>query len=569
MTKTQTPLKIFIGWDSREDIAYQVAKKSIENLASVPVDIQPIKQRELRRDGVYLRDEDKLASTEFTFTRYLVPYLADYKGWALFIDCDFLFLDDVAKLFEQVNDNYAVMCAQHDYTPQPGRKMDGKQQIPYPRKNSSSMMLLNCAHPKNKEFLTPDNINAESTSAAYVHRFSWLDDQDIGKLSHEWNWLVGWYKEPKDGKPKALHYTEGGPWFEEYQECEYAIDWIKIEHTIVNDLLEESKKKISDLKTRVIRIEDLTLSAELKEIYISLTNKMLDPTQKYLKNDFENQMETMMGVKVASILTKKQDDTDFDYRRKGVDYDPYLKDFILGVGGKIGDFDDKESLKDHTIVIRGLGGGGQKALKWCQKNNIDFYAIDTGYIQPKLAKTKQYHRITKNSLQNLGPLKDFPSDRLNRLNWRPRKHRGGSYILICPPSEKVMKFYNQDLDTWMDKTIAQIKKHSDREIRIRLKPSRTERVTTNPIQSEFDDMHCLVTFNSIAATEALLYGKPAITLAPNAASMIYDAKIENIESLPMISTDLVEAFARHLSYNQFTSAEMRSGFAWKTLRSME
>lgn len=569
MIEPQAPLKIFIGWDSREDIAYQVAKKSIENLASVPVDIQPIKQKELRKHDIYLRSKDKLASTEFTFTRYLVPYLSNYEGWALFIDCDFLFLDDVAKLFEQVNDNYAVMCAQHDYTPKPGKKMDGQVQTVYPRKNWSSMMLLNCAHPKNKEFLTLDNINSEDTNAAYLHRFSWLDDQDIGELSHEWNWLVGWYKELEDGTPKALHFTEGGPWFEDYQDCEYAADWIKVERTVKDEIIEEHKKKINYLKTKSVAVEDLTLSDDFKELYNSLTNKILDSNQTYLKNDFEKQMEKLMGIKVAAILSEKQDDTDFDYSRKGLDYDPYLKDFILGAGGKVGNFDNKESLKDHTLVIRGLGGGGQKALNWCQANSVDFYAIDTGYMQPMLAKTKQYHRVTKNSLQNLGPLQDFPSDRLDRLKWKSQKHKSGSYILICPPSEKVMKFYNQDLDTWMDQTIAEIKKNSDREIRIRLKPSRTERVTVNPIQSEFDDMHCLVTFNSIAATEALLYSKPAITLAPNAASMIYNPKISDIESLPKISTDLVEAFARHLSYNQFTSAEMRSGFAWKTLQSME
>ena len=124
-------LKIFIGWDSREDIAFQVAKASIEKLSSVPVEVIPIKQKDLRKQGLYTREKDKLASTEFTFTRYLVPYLADYKGWALFIDCDFLLLDDVAKLFEQADNQYAIMCAQHDYTPKPGQKMDGQIQTVY------------------------------------------------------------------------------------------------------------------------------------------------------------------------------------------------------------------------------------------------------------------------------------------------------------------------------------------------------------------------------------------------------------------------------------------------------
>lgn len=217
-------LKIYVGWDSREDIAYQVCKKSIRQTATVPVNIVPLKQKTLRTAGLYSRPVDTLASTEFTFTRFLVPRLMGYKGWALFIDCDFLFLDDVKKLFDQRNDKYAVMCAQHDYTPKEGVKMDGKAQTIYPRKNWSSMMLINCGHPSNLN-LTDQLVNDEYKTGAYFHRFSWLQDREIGKLSHEWNWLVGWYNEPADGKPKMIHYTEGGPWFENYRFCEYDQIW--------------------------------------------------------------------------------------------------------------------------------------------------------------------------------------------------------------------------------------------------------------------------------------------------------------------------------------------------------
>ena len=122
------PLKIFVGWDSREDIAYQSCKQSIIDTASVGVDIVPLKQKILRREEVYWRKKDKLASTEFTFTRFLVPELQEFDGWALFIDCDFIALDDVKKLFDQADDKYAVMCAKHDYTPKQGTKMDGKKQ---------------------------------------------------------------------------------------------------------------------------------------------------------------------------------------------------------------------------------------------------------------------------------------------------------------------------------------------------------------------------------------------------------------------------------------------------------
>ena len=109
-----------------------------------PIKVIPLKQAQLKRDEMYWREKDQLASTEFTFTRFLLPELADFKGWALFIDCDFIALDDVKKLFDQADNKYAIMCAQHDYTPKAGTKMDGQQQHNYPRKNWSSMMLVNC-----------------------------------------------------------------------------------------------------------------------------------------------------------------------------------------------------------------------------------------------------------------------------------------------------------------------------------------------------------------------------------------------------------------------------------------
>ena len=118
------------------------------------------------------------------------------------------------------------MCVQHDYTPKPGIKMDGQKQTQYPRKNWSSMVLYNCGHPSNEK-LSVDLVNNPNYDGKYFHRFSWLKDEEIGKLSHEWNWLVGWYKEPEDGQPSAIHYTEGGPWFKNYRNCEYGDVWKK------------------------------------------------------------------------------------------------------------------------------------------------------------------------------------------------------------------------------------------------------------------------------------------------------------------------------------------------------
>ena len=214
-------MKIFIGYDPREDIAYQVCKHSI--LSSQPAaDVRPLVQQELRDAGYYNRPVDKLASTEFTFTRFLIPELTNFNGWALFMDCDMILTTDIKKLFDQADDKYAVMCVQHDYTPKAGVKMDGQKQTIYPRKNWSSVMLFNCAHPSNRK-LTMDLINDPEINGAYLHRFSWLRDNEIGKLDHTWNYLVGVYNDLE--LPNLIHYTEGGPWFENYRDCEFSDYW--------------------------------------------------------------------------------------------------------------------------------------------------------------------------------------------------------------------------------------------------------------------------------------------------------------------------------------------------------
>ena len=216
-------MKVFVGYDTREDIAYQVCKHSIESKQS-DASVRPLKQQELRDAGWYTRGIDKLASTDFTFTRFLIPELCNFKGWALFMDCDMILKTDIKELFDQADNQYAVMCVQHDYSPSATTKMDGQQQTVYPRKNWSSVMLFNCGH-KSNQTLTQDLVNNPEITGAYLHRFSWLKDKEVGELSPEWNWLVGHYKEPKDGTPKLIHYTEGGPWFENYRNCEYHQDW--------------------------------------------------------------------------------------------------------------------------------------------------------------------------------------------------------------------------------------------------------------------------------------------------------------------------------------------------------
>ena len=218
-------MRIYVGYDSREDIAYEVCKYSIKK-QNPDIEVIPLKLSTMRELGIYTRDVDKKASTEFTFSRFFVPYLMDYQGWALFVDCDFLFLSDPAEIFEQAKKEYAIMCVKHDYTPKEGFKMDGKHQLQYPRKNWSSCVLYNCGHPRN---IRLDIKNLNTQDGLWHHRFQWLEDEEIGELSHEWNWLTDWYKEPEDGKPKALHYTEGGPWFNHLQHIPYADIWLDFE----------------------------------------------------------------------------------------------------------------------------------------------------------------------------------------------------------------------------------------------------------------------------------------------------------------------------------------------------
>ena len=555
------PLKIYIGWDSREDIAYQIARYSIEKHASVPVEIIPLKQKLLRKDKLYTRPVDTMASTEFTFTRFLIPELTNFEGWALFIDCDFVALDDVKLLFDQVDDKYAVMCAQHDYTPKETVKMDGQVQHMYPRKNWSSMMLINCAHPSNK-LLNKELVNDVNIGGAYLHRFSWLNDNEIGEISHEWNWLVGWYQEPKDGSPKFLHYTEGGPWFEQYKNCEYNYEWYIIQSEYLQQKIKDANQELIREKEKIVDIEHLTMSDQKKNLLAAVINSIIDPNEIVYKHkeQFKILKKKEMGIKVLAL---SPDESKQRVETKGHQFDPYLRDFVLGSGGQIGDWNYKDT-QDTTLVIRGLGGKSQKALKHCAENNRDFYYIDTGYIQP--STKKEYHRVTFNNLQNLGPLIPRPDDRLRNLNYKTNSVKKGKKILICPPSDKVMNFYNQDITAWIDNTVKKIRQYSDRPIEIRQKPNRTARVTSNSIwQALSDDVYCLITYNSIAATEAFLFGVPAIALAPNAASVLCNTDISEINNLNIPTPDLQLVLAKHLSYCQFTPKELRNGTAWRIL----
>jgi lipopolysaccharide biosynthesis glycosyltransferase len=214
-------LKIYVGYDSREDIAWQVCRFSLLRHTRAKIEIHPIKQAALRELGIYTRGPDK-ASTEFSLTRFLTPYLAAHDGWTIFVDCDFLFTTDVLNALNTADRSKAVHVVKHEYTPSRAKKMDNQVQTTYPRKNWSSFMLFNNAHPAVMA-LTPQVVNRESP--AFLHRFGWIrDDSLIGELPLSWNFLVGEYALPEE-TPNAIHFTNGGPWFSNWQNADYADLW--------------------------------------------------------------------------------------------------------------------------------------------------------------------------------------------------------------------------------------------------------------------------------------------------------------------------------------------------------
>ena len=215
-------LKIYVGYDSREDIAWQVCRHSILRHADpAAVEVHPLRQTTLRELGLYMRGADA-ATTEFSLTRFLVPYLAAHDGWSIFVDCDFLFTRDVTEVIAQASRDCAIHVVKHDYTPANMVKMDGRRQSVYPRKNWSSFILFNGAHPAVRA-LTPRVVNA--AEPAFLHRFSWVgDDAAIGALPLEWNFLEGEYLRP-DAIPAAIHYTNGGPWFADWQDVDFGDLW--------------------------------------------------------------------------------------------------------------------------------------------------------------------------------------------------------------------------------------------------------------------------------------------------------------------------------------------------------
>jgi lipopolysaccharide biosynthesis glycosyltransferase len=213
-------VNVFIGYDKRIPVCSSVLAHSISSRSSVPVQFTFIDLRQL--EGIFHREMNPLQSTEFSFSRFLTPYLSNYHGWSIFMDNDMVVLDDIARLWNLRDDRYAVMCVKHDHKPTENTKFLGATQTKYEKKNWSSVMLFNNARCTK---LTTQYVS--SASGLDLHQFKWLGNDDlIGSLPAKWNHLVDYDAYKPVEEVSLLHYTEGGSYYDDYQDCQYADVWL-------------------------------------------------------------------------------------------------------------------------------------------------------------------------------------------------------------------------------------------------------------------------------------------------------------------------------------------------------
>ena len=299
--------------------------------------------------------------------------------------------------------------------------------------------------------------------------------------------------------------------------------------------------------------------SEVKELFYDLLKYRVDPAGDYYGMNIQALTEKIRALDNQVIHAI---DSEFRYAQKGKMFDPILSSFTMGCGGQITTWKKSEPSM-VPVVLRGITH--RKEMNACRTAGRDFYYIDTGYFGN--AKKKTFHRVTRNDVQNFGPIIDRPRDRLGVTGFQPRKFYRGSKILLAPPSQKLLNLYNIDLEQWLDNVLKELAGKTDREVVVRRKPGRTARTSDDSMAHALEqDIHCLVTFSSIAAGEALLNGKPAITLGPNAAAALCSQTLDAINEPYVPTLDEVERWAAHIAYCQFTEAEMRNGTAWRILQ---
>lgn len=210
-------MNLFVGYDPKEAIAYHVFCESVLAHVTEPVTFRPLHLASMK----FYNEAHGDGSNAFIYSRFLVPFLMDFRGWAIYCDGDMLVRDDLSGLWSLRDPNLAVQVVKHDYQTKQAQKYLGAPNHNYPRKNWSSVIIWNCSHPKHR-LLTPEFV--ASATGSYLHRFSWLDDMEIGELDKTWNWLVGEY--PPNTEAHLLHFTLGTPCFKDYRSEVEAREWM-------------------------------------------------------------------------------------------------------------------------------------------------------------------------------------------------------------------------------------------------------------------------------------------------------------------------------------------------------
>ena len=227
-------IDLAVGFDQREAVAYHTFVQSVIENASIPVRFMPLDIKSLKTYNETHTD----GSNEFIYTRFLVPYLMNFKGWAIYADGDMICVEDIKKLWDLRDKKYAVQVVQHDYKTKVTKKYWGNKNENYPRKNWSSVIIWNCEHEKHK-ILSPKFI--QNQTGSFLHRFNWLNDDEIGNIDKKWNWLAMEYEEEKD--INLIHYTIGTPCFKEYSNGPFSSYWNK---SLLDTLEGYHKKKLLD-----------------------------------------------------------------------------------------------------------------------------------------------------------------------------------------------------------------------------------------------------------------------------------------------------------------------------------
>ena len=212
-------INIFIGYDEKESIAYHVLSHSLLSNSTQPLAITPVCRDNLA--SIFTRPRGEFDATDFSNSRWIVPCLMNYEGWAIFMDCDMVCTTDIAKLWELRDDKYAIMCRKHVHVPRETTKFLGQAQSLYPRKNWSSLMLMNCSKLK---MLSKHMVNTQMGGLWY-HQMSFLPDEEIGDLPVGWNVLLGY--DDSNASSELLHYTTLGPWHAPHkvQEIDRGLAW--------------------------------------------------------------------------------------------------------------------------------------------------------------------------------------------------------------------------------------------------------------------------------------------------------------------------------------------------------